>query len=121
MLGAQPNTERKHESKYEISLNPTSKAISAIGNFVANTPTTMAPIREAYEGGDTDPLRQVAHKLAGGALNLGVTGAGEIAQRIELVADTGSVGGAGALVEELSVALEDGRAALLAYQASYSG
>ena len=93
----------------------------AIGNFVANTPTTMATIREAYESGDTDTLRQVAHKLAGGALNLGVTSAGEIAQQIELVADTGSVGGAGALVEELSAALEDGRAALLAYQASYSG
>ena len=93
----------------------------AIGNFVANTPTTMATIREAYESGDTDTLRQVAHKLAGGALNLGVTSAGEIAQQIELLADTGSVGGAGTLVEELSAALEDGRAALLAYQASYSG
>ena len=93
----------------------------AIGNFVANTPTTMATIREAYESGDTDTLRQVAHKLAGGALNLGVTNAGEIAQQIEVVADTGSVGGAGALVQELSAALEDGRAALLAYQASYSG
>jgi CheY-like chemotaxis protein/HPt (histidine-containing phosphotransfer) domain-containing protein len=92
----------------------------AIGNFVANTPTTMATIREAYENGDTDTLRQVAHKLAGGALNLGVTGAGEIAQQIELVADTGSVSGAGALVDELGTALEDGRAALLAYQASYS-
>ena len=80
----------------------------AIGNFVANTPTTMATIREAYENGDTETLRQVAHKLAGGALNLGVTSAGEIAQQIELVADTGSVGGAGALVEELSAALEDG-------------
>jgi PAS domain S-box-containing protein len=92
----------------------------AIGNFVANTPTTMATIREAYESGDTDTLRQVAHKLAGGALNLGVTSAGEIAQQIELVAETGSVDGAGTLVEELSAALEDGRAALLAYQASYS-
>lgn len=88
---------------------------------MANTPTTMATIREAYENGDTDTLRQVAHKLAGGALNLGVMSAGELAQQIELVADTGSVGGAGALVEELSVALEEGRAALLAYQASYSG
>jgi HPt (histidine-containing phosphotransfer) domain-containing protein len=93
----------------------------AIGNFVANTPATMATIREAYENGDTESLRQVAHKLAGGALNLGVKGAGQIAQQIEIVADGGSVDGAGELVEELSVALADGRAALLAYQASYSG
>ena len=93
----------------------------AIGNFVANTPATMARIREAYENGDTETLRQVAHKLAGGALNLGVKGAGQIAQQIEIVADGGSVDGAGELAEELSVALADGRAALLAYQASYSG
>ena len=93
----------------------------AIGNFVANTPTTMAAIREAYEKGDPDTLRQLSHKLAGGALNLGVTGAGQIAQQIELVADTGSLTGAGPLVEELDAALATGREALLAYQASYAG
>jgi HPt (histidine-containing phosphotransfer) domain-containing protein len=93
----------------------------AIGNFVANTPTTMATIREAFQNGDAETLRQVSHKLAGGALNLGVQEAGQIAQQIELVADSGAVDGAGELVEQLSLALEDGRAALLAYQASYSG
>jgi HPt (histidine-containing phosphotransfer) domain-containing protein len=92
----------------------------AIGNFVANTPTTMATIREAYENGDAENLRQVSHKLAGGALNLGVEEAGRIAQQIELVAGSGAVEGAGELVEALGVALADGRAALLAYQASYS-
>ena len=93
----------------------------AIGNFVANTPTTIAAIREAYENGDPETLRQVSHKLAGGALNLGVTDAGQLAQRIELVADTGSVTGARALVDELDAALTKGREALLAYQASYAG
>ena len=92
----------------------------AIGNFVTNTPTTMDTIREAYEKGDTETLRQVSHKLAGGALNLGVSNAGQIAQQIELAIETGSVDGAGRLVDELSAALADGRAALLAYQASYS-
>jgi CheY-like chemotaxis protein len=93
----------------------------AIGNFVANTPATMATIREAYANGEPDTLRQVSHKLAGGALNLGLPDVGQIAQQIELVADTGSVAGAEKLVDELDAALTTGREALLAYQASYAG
>jgi CheY-like chemotaxis protein len=93
----------------------------AIGNFVANTPTTLATIRDACDSGDAEALKMVSHKLAGGALNLGVTPAGRIAQQIELVADTGSTQGAAELVDELEKALEAGRTAILAYQASYSG
>jgi hypothetical protein len=62
----------------------------------------------------------VAHKLAGGALNLGVTAAGRTAQEIELVADTGSTDGAAVLVDRLEADLERGRAALRAYQATYA-
>lgn len=92
----------------------------AIGNFVRNSVTTMATIRELCASGDAEQLKYVSHKLAGGALNLGVTPAGRIAQQIEIVADSGSTGGAGDLVEELEAALEVGRVAVLAYQASYS-
>ena len=62
----------------------------------------------------------MSHKLAGGALNLGVTAAGRTAQQIELVADTGSTAGAVELTDQLERDLEAGRAALLAYQATYS-
>jgi CheY-like chemotaxis protein/HPt (histidine-containing phosphotransfer) domain-containing protein len=93
----------------------------AIGNFVKNTPVTFATIRDAVEAGDAPTLKQVSHKLAGGALNLGVTAAGRTAQQIELAADTGSTEGAVALLPRLEEALEQGRAALLAYQAAYSG
>ncbi|NYD41420.1 PAS domain-containing hybrid sensor histidine kinase/response regulator [Nocardioides panaciterrulae] len=92
----------------------------AIGNFVTNTPATMATIREACAAGDAQRLKQVAHKLAGGALNLGVTPAGRIAQQLELAADSGSTEGCARLVEALELALAEGRAAVLAYQASYS-
>ena len=92
----------------------------AIGNFVANTPGTLLSIREAVESGDAPTLKQVAHKLAGGALNLGVTAAGRTAQQIELAADTGSTDGAVALLPLLEEALEQGRTALRAYQAAYS-
>jgi PAS domain S-box-containing protein len=92
----------------------------AIGNFVANTPATFSTIREAVDSGDASLLKQVAHKLAGSALNLGVTDAGRTAQEIELVADSGTTDGAVALLPRLEVALEEGRSALLAYQAAYS-
>jgi len=92
----------------------------AIGNFVANTPETLQRIREALAAGDAATLKQVSHKLAGGALNLGVTPAGRTAQQIELVADTGTTAGAAELVDQLAEELELGRAALLAYQTRYS-
>jgi HPt (histidine-containing phosphotransfer) domain-containing protein len=92
----------------------------AIGNFVANTPVTMAAIREAFTAGDAETLKAVSHKLAGGSLNLGVTRAGRIAQQIELVAEKGSCVEAADLIEELDVELERGRTAVLAYQATYS-
>jgi PAS domain S-box-containing protein len=92
----------------------------AIGNFVANTPETFETIVAAADAGDAPTLKQVVHKLAGGALNLGVAAAGRLAQEIELVADTGDTEGARDLLPRLGEELERGRAALLAYQAAYS-
>jgi PAS domain S-box-containing protein len=92
----------------------------AIGNFVNNTPGTLATIREACQAGDVATLKAVSHKLAGGALNLGVTPAGRIAQQIELVTDGGSTAGAAELVDRLDEALARGREALREYQATYS-
>jgi HPt (histidine-containing phosphotransfer) domain-containing protein len=92
----------------------------AIGNFVNTTPGTFTTIREACEAGDAHTLKQVVHKLAGGALNLGVTPAGRIAQQIELAVDAGATEDAAGMLGQLERALEQGRAAVLAYQASYS-
>jgi HPt (histidine-containing phosphotransfer) domain-containing protein len=104
----------------DLDPGDTSYLDRAIGNFVTNSPTVLATIREACAAGDVVTLKQVSHKLAGGALNLGVTTAGRVAQQIELVADTGSTAGVDDLVDRLAGALEEGRSAVLAYQASYS-
>ena len=92
----------------------------AIGNFLRNTPETLAVLRQAVADGDAPTLKQISHKLAGGALNLGVMAAGRTAQQIELVADTGSTLGAADLLDRLEQELTEGRAALAAYQATYS-
>ena len=104
----------------DLDPGDTSYLDRAIGNFVANSPTTLASIRAACAAGDVETLRQVSHKLAGGALNLGVTAAGRIAQQIEQVAGTGSIAEVADLVEQLDLALARGRASVLAYQATYS-
>ncbi len=122
--GAAPNEVLDRGRLDELrDLDPgdTSYLDRAIGNFVANTPTTLATIRQACEAGDAQTLTQVSHKLAGGALNLGVSVAGRIAQQIELVAESASPDDARDLVDRLEEELGRGRAALLEYQASYSG
>ena len=103
-------------------LDPDSTAYldRAIGNFMRNTTATLESIRRAIADEDAQTLKQVSHKLAGGALNLGVTAAGRTAQQIELVADTGATAGAVELTDQLERDLESGRTALLAYQATYS-
>ncbi|WP_243061022.1 response regulator [Nocardioides sp. SR21] len=92
----------------------------AIGNFLANTPGTLESIRAAADAGDAETLKQVVHKLAGGALNLGVQGAGRTAQEIELIADTGTTDGTAELLAQLEAELELGRESLRAYQETYS-
>ena len=93
----------------------------AIANFGRNCTEAMAAMGAAIEAGDADALRQSSHKLAGGALNLGVVYAGEAVRRLEAVADTGSVDGAAELLPSTQEALERGQAALAAYQEWYRG
>ncbi len=82
-------TERLDELR-DLDPDNTDYLDRAIGNFIRNTPTTLDTIRQAIADEDAEVLKQVSHKLAGGALNLGVTAGGRTAQQIELVADTGS-------------------------------
>ena len=91
----------------------------AIGNFMTNSVTGMEQIREAIETGDAAALRQHSHRLAGGALNLGVTYAGEAVRLVEAISDEGTVEGAAELLPQVEEALERGRRALAAYQEDY--
>ena len=65
----------------------------------------------AIAAGDATALRHSSHKLAGGALNLGVGYAGEAVRRIEAIADTGTTEGAAELLDEVEDALARGREA----------
>ncbi|WP_148614874.1 Hpt domain-containing protein [Nocardioides rubriscoriae] len=93
----------------------------AIGNFQVNSEAAVVAIRESVAAGDTAAVVARAHKIAGSALNLGCLRAGEAARAVELAADTGSVEPVVALLDELTDAMTEGRALLLAYQATYAG
>ncbi|GAB2628296.1 hypothetical protein GCM10027270_14780 [Nocardioides ginkgobilobae] len=104
-----------------LDLDPGSTAYldRAIGNFMRNSVTGMEDIRAAIAAGDATALRHSSHKLAGGALNLGVGYAGEAVRLIEAIADTGTTEGAEALLGQVEEALARGREALAAYQERY--
>ncbi|MCL8024635.1 response regulator [Nocardioides bruguierae] len=92
----------------------------AIGNFTRNSLEVVDLLRAATAEGDVVGLRQHAHKLAGGALNLGAREAGVALQTIELLADTGTTHGAAPLIDTAEQALVQARAALDAYAATFS-
>ena len=104
-----------------LDLDPGSTAYldRAIGNFMRNSVSGMDDIRAAIAAGDATALRHSSHKLAGGALNLGVGYAGEAVRLIEAIADTGTTEGAEALLGQVEEALSRGREALAAYQERY--
>ncbi len=68
---------------------------------------------------DAAAIKAVAHKIAGSALNLGLTRAGEAARAVELATDSGLTKGVDALVPELREAMAEGRQLLLDYQSTY--
>ena len=80
-------------------------------HFLAAAPTVAA-----IEAGAAPALRQSSHRLAGGALNLGVTYAGEAVRRLEAISDVGTTDGAAERLDEVAGALERGRQALAAYR-----
>jgi HPt (histidine-containing phosphotransfer) domain-containing protein len=108
------------DSLRDLDPGDTSYLDRAIGNFQVNSVAALEAIRAAIDDGDVATLKARSHKIAGSALNLGVPRAGEAARAVELQADTGSVDGAVALLAELETAMAEGRALLLAYQATYT-
>ncbi|CAN5445081.1 hypothetical protein BH09ACT12_BH09ACT12_11100 [soil metagenome] len=92
----------------------------AIGNFQVNSLAAESVLGELVADGDSAGLKAAAHKIAGSALNLGVPRAGEAARALEHLADTGTTIGGESLMTELREAMAEGRALLLAYQATYA-
>ena len=105
----------------ELDPGDTSYLDRAIGNFQVNSAEAVTVITDAVGADDVETVRARSHKIAGSALNLGATRAGEAARAVETAADTGSLAAVVPLLEELREAMAEGRELLLAYRATYAG
>ncbi len=85
----------------------------AIGRFADSAGALLAAIRAATT---TDDLRFHAHKLGGGASNLGLVRVAAIALDLEVLAASGTRHGAVPIIDDLAKALDDGFAALADYR-----
>jgi two-component system sensor histidine kinase/response regulator len=81
--------------------------------FATQTPGRLIEMRAAVEAGETDTVKDSAHKLKGGCLTLAAARMGELCSGLETLAAGGSLDGAGALVDEIGSAFSAAHAALL--------
>ncbi len=76
----------------------------AVQNFVAGLPATLDSLRSSVRSSDVAEVRHLAHKLRGSALTLGAMRVAAVAERLEDLADDGTVDGAELLVDRLGAA-----------------
>jgi HPt (histidine-containing phosphotransfer) domain-containing protein len=86
------------------------------GRFEETTHAAADDLRTAVEDGDAAALRAHAHKLAGGAANLGAVEVATLARELEALGDTGTTSGAEPLLPRLDSALDRARAGVRAYR-----
>ena len=86
------------------------------GRFDQGTVTAAADLRAAVEGDDAVALRAHAHKLAGGAANLGAREVVALARELEALGELGTTDGGPDLLVRLETALDRARAGIRAYR-----
>jgi PAS domain S-box-containing protein len=86
------------------------------GRFEETTAVAAEDLRAAVEVGDAAALRVHAHKLAGGAANLGALEVATLARELEALGDAGTTDGAEPLLPRLGTALDRARAGVRAYR-----
>ena len=91
------------------------------GRFEETTASATDDLRSAVEAGDPEALRAHAHKLAGGAANLGAVEVVTLARELEALGDAGTTCGAAPLLPCLATALDRARAGIWAYRERWLG
>ena len=103
----------------ELDPGDTSYLERAIGNFQVNSVAAVENIAQHLADADAASIKAVAHKIAGSALNLGLTRAGEAARAIELKTDSEPDIRRTGTVARTERAMTEGRLLLLDYQATF--
>ena len=82
--------------------------------FGNQTPEIVADLRAAIEAGDSQSVRESAHKLKGGCTTLAASHLAGLCNALEIRAEADALDGARELVDEIETAFHDAHAALLA-------
>ena len=104
-----PEGVRRLRSDFEMA----SDRSELIDLFSAHTSELIADMRHAVQAGNADALRHCLHKLRGGVAMLAAHDMGGLCTALEREAATGSLDGAGALVDGIEDAFREARAALV--------
>jgi two-component system sensor histidine kinase/response regulator len=88
----------------------------AIASFLDRSPEALRQIRVAVGNGTTTDVTQVAHKLKGSALNLGVPRVATLCAELQEIGESADLGRAPAVLELLTTELDDACSALRALQ-----
>ena len=72
-----------------------------IDTFLGNRPDHMASLRDAFERGDSDEARRVAHTLKSNAATFGASTLAELSRDVEAQGRAGSLEGASQLLDRL--------------------
>jgi PAS domain S-box-containing protein len=86
------------------------------GRFDASTVAAAADLRRAVADDDPAALRAHAHKLAGGAANLGAREVVPLARELEALGEAGTTAGASSVLARLETALDRARSGIRAYR-----
>jgi PAS domain S-box-containing protein len=89
--------------------------------FGETTRAAAEDLREAVAAGDADCLRRHAHKLAGGAANVGAVEVASLARRLEAVGEAGTTSGAAPLLSRLGPELDRARSGMRSYRERWLG
>lgn len=99
-----------------LSILGPERVAQIIDSFARNAPTTLATVAEALDRGDVPEVGKAAHKLASGALTVGLGVLARLAKRADSAARSGDGETALAMARQFPAAFAAGQAALAGYR-----
>jgi two-component system sensor histidine kinase/response regulator len=104
-----------------IDLEPDESSLlnRAVASFVGRSPEVLREIGDALRRGAAADVTQVAHKLKGSALNLGVPRVAALCAELQEIGESADLGRAPAALALLATELEDAMSALRTFQEAH--
>jgi len=99
-----------------LSILGAARVVQIMDSFSRNAPDTLAAVTDAMERGDVAGVGKAAHKLASGALTVGLTVLGRLAKQADSAAKRGDADTVLQAARQFHAAFAAGQAALAGYR-----